>query len=368
MSRQRKYIMTGIVAICACGMIGFLLYEMFFSSSKGAITFKEENSILEYGSDVSSESLVEEVDGTITSYPTIDSMMIGKQELIYVVSKDEKEQEVKKLIEIMDTQAPIIRFTQDRVTIKLGSKVDFVSYIKKVSDPVDGDLTLVASGEKENSYWIEHDVDNQKVGTYSINVTAMDKSGLKSKSSLTVEVVEDLSSTTSQEEEIEPTYIKGILLVNKQYGLPKDFGGLDETASSALFQLQAGASVAGFDMPMLSGYRSYDYQVGLYNQYVERDGQEAADRYSARPGYSEHQTGLCFDVGAIDDAYGETQAGIWLAQHAADYGFILRFPQGKEYITGYMYEPWHIRYVGVDVAKEIYAANVTLEEYLGVEK
>ena len=117
---------------------------------------------------------------------------------------------------------------------------------------------------------------------------------------------------------------------------------------------------------MISGYRSYDYQAQLYNGYVARDGKEAADRYSAQPGKSEHQTGLAFDVGSIDNNYGETAAGRWLAAHCADYGFILRYPPGKEHITGYMYEPWHIRYVGASTARAIMSSGLTLEEYLGV--
>ena len=94
--------------------------------------------------------------------------------------------------------------------------------------------------------------------------------------------------------------------------------------------------------------------------------QAAADRYSARPGHSEHQSGLAMDVGAIDNNYGQTPAGQWLNAHCAEYGFILRYPQGKESITGYMYEPWHIRYVGSAAAEAIMANGLTLEEYLGV--
>ena len=109
----------------------------------------------------------------------------------------------------------------------------------------------------------------------------------------------------------------------------------------------------------MSGYRSYNTQKGLYNYYVNRDGREAADRYSARPGHSEHSTGLAMDVSGIDgkcaatDCFGETPEAAWLAENVYDYGFIIRYPEGKEHITGYKYEPWHLRYVGVDIAREI---------------
>lgn len=87
--------------------------------------------------------------------------------------------------------------------------------------------------------------------------------------------------------------------------------GVDATAYAALLQLQAGAQEAGYSIPLISGYRSYDYQAQLYNGYVARDGKEATDRYSAQPGKSEHQSGLAFDVGSIDNNYGESDAGRW---------------------------------------------------------
>ena len=173
----------------------------------------------------------------------------------------------------------------------------------------------------------------------------------------------------------EPTYIKGILLANKIYPLPSTFAPEENPeARQALNQMLEAAKQQGFDLVAFSGYRSFEYQTTLYNNYVNRDGQAAADRYSARPGYSEHQTGLAFDIGErgkedlwLTEEFGETPAGQWLFAHAQEYGFILRFPQNKEEITGYMYESWHYRYVGKDIAKEIAKQSITLEEYLGVK-
>ena len=173
----------------------------------------------------------------------------------------------------------------------------------------------------------------------------------------------------------EPTYIKGILLANKIYPLPSTFAPEENPeARQALNQMLAAAKQQGFDLVAFSGYRSFEYQTTLYNNYVKRDGQAAADRYSARPGYSEHQTGLAFDIGErgkedvwLTEEFGETPAGQWLFAHAQEYGFILRFPQNKEAITGYMYESWHYRYVGNDIANEIAKQSMTLEEYLGVK-
>ena len=95
-------------------------------------------------------------------------------------------------------------------------------------------------------------------------------------------------------------------------------------------------------------------------------GQELTDTFSARPGHSEHQTGLAFDVGAIDDDFANWPSGIWLKENAHKYGFIIRYPKGKQHITGYKYEPWHIRYLGVDLATKVYNSGLTLEEYLGI--
>ena len=165
------------------------------------------------------------------------------------------------------------------------------------------------------------------------------------------------------------TYIDGILIVNKTYGLPESFdpGQLDATARAAFEQLKADAAKENLNIYIGSDYRDYQYQVTIYNNYSELYGWEMADTFSARPGHSEHQTGLTIDCNTIDDAFGETEEAAWLGEHCADYGFIVRFPKEKEDITGYKYEPWHIRYVGVDVAKEINSLGLTLEEYLGVD-
>ena len=116
-----------------------------------------------------------------------------------------------------------------------------------------------------------------------------------------------------------------------------------------------------------SPYRSYNRQNVLYNTYVKKDGESKADTYSARPGYSEHQTGLAFDLGTAENhdinEFVESKEFKWMKNNAHKYGFILRYPYGKKYITGYIYEPWHYRYVGIDAATYIYNNNITFEEY-----
>ena len=142
---------------------------------------------------------------------------------------------------------------------------------------------------------------------------------------------------------------------------------LVKEAKEAFETLSENAKKEGMNVIAMSSYRSYDYQVNLYNNYVAQDGKEAANKYSARPGYSEHQTGLAVDVYNLDlpyTSFEETEEFTWMQENAYKYGFILRFPKDKVDITGYQYESWHYRYVGKKVAKEIKDNNLTLEEYI----
>lgn len=161
------------------------------------------------------------------------------------------------------------------------------------------------------------------------------------------------------------------IIVNKKHALPSTYApGEDPTAGQQVRALIHRMQELGYPISnTYSGYRSYDYQTKLYNNYVAREGQAAADTYSARPGYSEHQTGLAFDIldshGNLLDGPEYHDAIHWLHTHAHEYGFIIRFQPGKEAITGYQAEAWHLRYVG-DRATDIYNSGLSLEEYFGV--
>ncbi|KQS18458.1 peptidase M15 [Exiguobacterium sp. Leaf187] len=183
-----------------------------------------------------------------------------------------------------------------------------------------------------------------------------------------------------------------LVVVNKKYGLPIDYkpsdlvvpnvsfsysGVLEQSymrapAAKQMEKMFAAAKKEGVTLNAVSGFRSGARQKVLYNNYVARDGKAAADQYSARPGNSEHQTGLAFDISApsvgngLTAALGDTKEGKWIANNAAKYGFIVRYDRGFQSRTGYTYEPWHIRYVGVDVATQIKNNGQTLEEYMKV--
>ena len=160
-----------------------------------------------------------------------------------------------------------------------------------------------------------------------------------------------------------------IIVANKHYPMSKDYyPGENATAKAAFLKLIAQMKEEGYAISdNYSGFRSYATQAQLYQSYVNQEGQAAADRYSARPGYSEHQTGLAFDVIGTDGQLVEdSSAAQWLLEHAPDYGFVVRYPRGKESITGYMHEEWHLRYIGKE-AKDIAASGLTLEEYYGFD-
>lgn len=178
-------------------------------------------------------------------------------------------------------------------------------------------------------------------------------------------------------------------LVNKQNSLDEDYvpddlvmidvpyvlenpevNQLRQVAADALQDMFEIAEKSDIYLYARSGYRSYQTQVQLFESYKEKHGEEAANRYSARPGQSEHQTGLVMDVTSesvnfqLKEKFGETKEGKWLEENAHKFGFIIRYPEGMEDITGYTYEPWHIRFLGVDLATKIYESGLTYEEYL----
>ncbi|WP_238672896.1 D-alanyl-D-alanine carboxypeptidase family protein [Turicibacter sanguinis] len=181
------------------------------------------------------------------------------------------------------------------------------------------------------------------------------------------------------------------VLVNKNYRLPDNYEPDDlvlldvplyrnntenegnymrEEAAEALKSLFSEAEACGYTLIARSGYRSYATQVQLYNRYVSEDGVEAADTYSARPGHSEHQTGLTIDITSpvvnndLTESFGDTSTGKWVRENAHRFGFIIRYPEDRVSDTGYQYEPWHLRYVGIEVATQIYNQNWILEDYL----
>ncbi|MCI8394301.1 MAG: M15 family metallopeptidase [Bacilli bacterium] len=167
------------------------------------------------------------------------------------------------------------------------------------------------------------------------------------------------------------------VLLNKYRGLPKDYAPNDLTslsinpnyklrakAAEAYEQLQSAALLDNVKFFPFSAYRTEQYQTRLYNNYVNRDGKKAADTYSARPRHSEHETGLAVDIrsNGLSDNLTDNDYK-WMLNNSYKYGFIVRYPKGSMPITGYIEEPWHLRYIGVDIATDIHEKNITFDEY-----
>ena len=299
---------------------------------------------------------------------------------------------------ITETKATVPQSTESQVTGKLtisnqtSNGFDVVvtnvsgggKEVKEVRVPIwsdkngQDDLTWYhADKQSDGSYKVHVDTASHKgdAGTYSVHLYYM----LDGKRTYIIETKATVPQATESHVTGKLTNngsyysVRGkyddIIIVNKKHGLSKDYNpGENPTAKAAFVRLRDDMINQGLNVGRsYSGFRSYDYQKTLYDNYVSRDGQAAADRYSARPGYSEHQTGLVFD---LTDKSGnlleDSRASQWLKDNAHNYGFIVRFQAGKEASTGYMPEAWHIRYVGKE-AKDIHDSGLSLEEYFGIE-
>lgn len=286
-----------------------------------------------------------------------------------------KNKNIELVLEVIDDEKPVIEGVQD-ITIYVNEEIDLLKNIT-TSDNSHDDISLNIIGEYNTS----------TVGEYALSYIATDKSGnetikdfkliVKEKEvpKVNTNITENVTiGTTSKGYTIKRIngiyYVNNILIANKTYALPSSYapGGLLNTFMNAFNSMQTDAAIQGISLSIISGYRSYSTQYSLYNNYVNRDGKALADTYSARAGHSEHQTGLAADINSLNQSWISTPEGTWLNNNCYKYGFIIRYPKGKENITGYMYEPWHIRYVGVDVATILYNNGnwISLEEYLGI--
>lgn len=275
-------------------------------------------------------------------------------------------------------EAPSVRPEPDSVSVTIGQSIRPDITIL----PEDAESGKAESGDSENRDAESIDTESGKAARELIwqsddpTVATVDEDGnimgiAEGACTVTVTLADDPTVSAEIPVEVTPhadiTYIDGILIANKTFSLPTDYNpGVDEEANSALNEMIAAAQQDGIALWVVSGFRSYDTQAAIYSNYVARDGVAAADRYSARAGHSEHQTGLAFDLNSLEQYFGATPEGQWLAAHCWEYGFIIRYQEDKEEITGYMYEPWHVRYLGKETAQKVYESGLCLEEYLGI--
>ena len=271
------------------------------------------------------------------------------------------------IFSITKTTSLIINLTKEKTKPQEEKK-------EKVLTPTDKKLLKLDNINKEIDYFNNNYLDRYlkyKENNPSIDTTQVIKN---------VNMNLDLSH---YEDKIPASHLnETIILVNKYYYLDENYipNDLEEiskqyalsnmkmvkVAKEAFEEMAKAAKKENLNIVAMSTYRDYEYQTNLYNRYAKQDGIEAADTYSGRPGFSEHQTGLAVDVYNNKETYTNfhlTNEFTWMQEHAKEYGFILRFPENKEQETGYQYESWHYRYVGKDIATYITDNNITLEEY-----
>ena len=255
--------------------------------------------------------------------------------------------------------------------VSITPNTTYLAVLEDAAAPIKVSLSAHGAANSSHLIWTSSDEEIATVdetgtvkgiapGTCTISVTAKNDPNVSAEIPVTVRHLEEQDGCT---------YVDDILIVNKTYSLPESYDpqGLTSETQKALNKMINDAQEAGLNLFDASDYRSYQDQLTVYQEYCVRDGWKEADTYSARPGHSEHQTGMVIDFNNISNEFDDTEEAKWLEEHCADYGFIIRFPQGKESITGYQYESWHVRYVGVEIAQEIQKLGICLEEYLGVD-
>ena len=277
---------------------------------------------------------------------------------------------------VEDNTSPIIDGVKDYEILAYETVPDFLDGVT-VSDNSKEDIVVTIDGK----------YDSEKPGTYVMYYKASDSSGNTTSKEFKLMVKENNNvkiSKTKKGNTIKNyygvTYIDDVIIANKTYSLPSNFvpnnlvtiNGyirIVDYVKDAYNELKSDSSVLGLNIYASSGYRSYSDQKYIYDNYVRMDGMVKADTYSARAGYSEHQTGLAIDLNTVDMSFDGTSESNWLKDNCWKYGFIIRYPKDKENITGYMYEPWHIRYVGKELARVLYNNGnwLSLEEYYGID-
>lgn len=295
---------------------------------------------------------------------------------IYKGKFNYKKEEIEVTLVVKDTTTPKIEGIKN---------IEMIAY-ENVPNLLEG-VTTTDNSLEQIEVKIESDYKTEVVGEYTLTYIAVDSSGNKKEEKTKLIVKENPNIKTSKTSKGNTlkydygiTYIDDIIIANKTYSLPSNYvpnnlvninGYIKvvDYVKTAFNELVSDSTSIGLNIYASSGYRSYSDQKYIYNNYVKYDGQTNADTYSARAGHSEHQTGLAIDVNSVDSSFDGTDESNWLKDNCYKYGFIIRYPKSKENITGYMYEPWHIRYVGKELAKKLYNSGnwITIEEHYGID-
>ena len=366
------YIIIIVLVLGVLGYFGYLKYQEKIINENRVKVVINDNLKVEINSEYILDNFVKEIiNGTITNKDDIvDTSTLGEKDLeLLIKNKNDEDEKFDFQIEVIDTTKP-----------KIEAKKEITSYIGKDVNLLDG-VTVTDNSKEEIKAKVVGEYNTDKAGEYKLKYEAMDSSGNKGEYDFILNIVSDPNNRTfttskgfSGKVVNGVTYIDGVLIANKTYGLPSNYGsGLTAETKNAFSKMEAAFNSEKEEsnrwLWISSGYRSYWDQKSIYNNYVSRDGQANADTYSARPGHSEHQTGLAFDLNTIDDSFSNTYEGKWVHDNCYRFGLILRYPKGKENITGYIHESWHLRYVGNELASKLYNGGdwITLEEYYGID-
>ena len=366
------YIIIIVLSLAVLGYFGYLKYQEKIINENRVKVVINDNLKVEINSEYILDNFVKEIiNGTITNKDDIvDTSTLGEKDLeLLIKNKNDEDEKFDFQIEVIDTTKP-----------KIEAKKEIISYIGKDVNLLDG-VTVTDNSKEEIKAKVVGEYNTDKIGEYKLKYEAMDSSGNKGEYDFILNIVSDPNNRTfttskgfSGKVVNGVTYIDGVLIANKTYGLPSNYGsGLTAETKNAFSKMEAAFNSEKEEsnrwLWISSGYRSYWDQKSIYNNYVSRDGQANADTYSARPGHSEHQTGLAFDLNTIDDSFSNTYEGKWVHDNCYRFGLILRYPKGKENITGYIHESWHLRYVGNELASKLYNGGdwITLEEYYGID-
>ncbi len=338
--KKIKIILACLILITlVVGGVAFSIY----SSIK--LDFNDDKTTLMYGEAVDVSTLYIPIDQEVI-LPVIDTTIIGETEYVFKVVGELFDKEFKHTVIVVDNVAPVVEL-----------KNNVIITSDKDIDPLENIISATDNSEEEVEITINGAIDDE-AGIYDITYLVEDNYG-----NVTEDVVTYLYNCTPENMK-EPFTIDGVIIASKTIPLPKNYDpGIDETAEKQLYKMLDDMDDANVGVAIKSTYRDYDLQEYLFNRYAASDGIEEANRYSAKPGYSEHQTGLAFDVGWLTESFENSDSFEWLDDNAHKYGFILRYHKGKEEVTGYIYEPWHYRYLGVELATKVKESGLTLEEY-----
>lgn len=306
--------------------------------------------------------------GTLIEDRDIDTSSVGKKDVTVKIRVGTDDRDYTFNVNVVDTQPPVLALGESSVNLLQGTPLDVIAKYEATDN----------SGE-EVAITVEGEYNPESLGTQALKLVAKDASGNTTEQEMDINVI-GVQSPMPEGSFITPTghhgevrggvlYVDGILLVNKTFGLPEDVNpGMDPSATAAFNAMVAAAAQEGIKLESVTEFRSYADQGRLFEFYAVELGEGEDTLSTMKAGHSEHQSGMAFDVNSIDFDFAKTAEGIWLFNNCSKYGFIIRYPETKLSETGCEWEPFHVRYVGNDLAAILYNGGdwITLEEYFGL--